>query len=284
MKHSILITALLIGMVLACSGCVLGDGQSDTATVTNVVDGDTCDVRLSSGEEIRVRLIGIDTPEIYGENLEYEWEGIEKYKLDDWGYAAKRLLEQLVLGEKVSLEGDEYCDETDIYGRYLYYLVLEGTNLSMELVEAGMARAYTSFECKYEKELLLLEEEAKINNVGIWSDDFQRQSDKVYIAYINFDAMGDDNLLLDDEYVVIKNGSADQEDMEGWRLRDYSGKSLTLHDIILQPSEELIIFSGCGRGIGVHWCSDGAIWNNNGDVAFLYDENGILVDKYEYTS
>ena len=32
-------------------------------TVTRVVDGDTIDVRLTSGKRERVRLIGIDTPE-----------------------------------------------------------------------------------------------------------------------------------------------------------------------------------------------------------------------------
>ena len=36
--------------------------------VTRVVDGDTIDVRLHSGADRRVRLIGIDTPEVYGGN------------------------------------------------------------------------------------------------------------------------------------------------------------------------------------------------------------------------
>jgi hypothetical protein len=32
----------------------------------------------------------------------------------------------------------------------------------------------------------------------------------------------------------------------------------------------------------VFWQSDSSIWNNDGDVCFLRDENGLLVDGWRY--
>src|SRR6056297_1742341 len=42
--------------------------QGRTVTVVEVVDGDTMDVRFENGTVERVRLLGVDTPEVYGGN------------------------------------------------------------------------------------------------------------------------------------------------------------------------------------------------------------------------
>lgn len=47
-----------------------------SATVTDVVDGDTVDVRFSNGTTDTVRLLGVDTPEVYGANDPAEFEGV----------------------------------------------------------------------------------------------------------------------------------------------------------------------------------------------------------------
>ena len=44
----------------------LGLAACTPAAVSRVVDGDTIDVVVSNGSEERVRLIGPDTPEVYG--------------------------------------------------------------------------------------------------------------------------------------------------------------------------------------------------------------------------
>jgi hypothetical protein len=40
--------------------------KKNRARVVKVVDGDTIDVKLRGGPKVRVRLLGIDTPEVYG--------------------------------------------------------------------------------------------------------------------------------------------------------------------------------------------------------------------------
>ena len=47
-----------------------------TATVVDVVDGDTIKVRFENGTRETVRLLGVDTPEVYSENTPDEFEGV----------------------------------------------------------------------------------------------------------------------------------------------------------------------------------------------------------------
>jgi micrococcal nuclease len=50
--------------------------SSETVTVVEVVDGDTIDIRYSSGSKGTVRLIGVDTPEVFEETDPAEFEGM----------------------------------------------------------------------------------------------------------------------------------------------------------------------------------------------------------------
>ena len=100
--------------------------------VTHVVDGDTIDVRLHSGADRRVRLVGIDTPEVYG--------GTEC-----GGPAASRSLKQkLPVGTKVKLVSDPTQARVDRYGRLLRYVVKRSTgrDLNRAQVWLGWARVY----------------------------------------------------------------------------------------------------------------------------------------------
>ena len=70
----LLLSAALTSVTAAAAAATMGVGGTHSpavtagaftyrGTVTRVVDGDTLDVRLTSGKTERVRLIGIDTPE-----------------------------------------------------------------------------------------------------------------------------------------------------------------------------------------------------------------------------
>jgi endonuclease YncB( thermonuclease family) len=116
---------LVLALALALAGCAdLDDLSSEppeltTYLVTSVIDGDTLD--LANGE--RVRLVGIDTPEV-GEC------GYEK--------ARDRLI-ALVEGERVTLaESDE---DRDRYGRLLRYVDLGPLDAGLRLVKDGLAIA-----------------------------------------------------------------------------------------------------------------------------------------------
>ena len=100
--------------------------------VTRVVDGDTIDVRLHSGAIRRVRLIGIDTPEVYG--------GVEC----GGRQASAALKHKLPSATKVKLVSDPTQDKVDRYGRILRYVIKRsnGRDMNRSQIWSGWARVY----------------------------------------------------------------------------------------------------------------------------------------------
>jgi hypothetical protein len=52
----------------------------------------------------------------------------------------------------------------------------------------------------------------------------------------------------------------------------------------LDGGAEVRVFTGCGTDSGTElfWCNGRAVWNNDGDTAFLLDANGNIADEYSY--
>lgn len=98
------------------------------ARVTGVVDGDTIDVRRLGGGEQRIRILGIDTPEVYG--------GVEC-----GGRVASALMKRLARG-KVRIATDPRQPKRDRYGRLLAYVTRNGTDLGRRMVSQGRAKVY----------------------------------------------------------------------------------------------------------------------------------------------
>ena len=98
------------------------------AEIERVIDGDTVDVALAGTTE-RVRLIGIDTPEVAHPDREGECFGDE----------ATAFTEQLLpVGTPVRIERD--IVGRDDYGRLLGYLhTTDGTFVNVEIVRRGYA-------------------------------------------------------------------------------------------------------------------------------------------------
>lgn len=104
-----------------------------TATVLRVVDGDTIDVRDDTRGRLRVRLLGIDTPEDHRPG----------WSVGCWGPEAERFAAETLAGRRVALTADPTQDAHDRYGRSLAYLDLgDGRDFSIEAARAGMARSY----------------------------------------------------------------------------------------------------------------------------------------------
>ena len=82
---------------------------------------------------------------------------------------------------------------------------------------------------------------------------------------------------------MIKNYGSYPVNLKGWKPKDKAGHIFTFPDITLKPGESVYIYSGSGVNTGnkSYW-GDGAIWNNDGDTAYLYDSNGGLIDVYSY--
>jgi len=132
--------------------------QGDFDVVERVVDGDT--LLLQSGE--RVRLIGVDTPEIKHPKKPVEYFGKE----------ASAFTRRMVAGKRVRLEFDQanaVRAHKDRYGRTLAYVFLEeGTLLNAEIIKQGYGHAYTQFPFSRMEEFRRLEREARQEERGLW--------------------------------------------------------------------------------------------------------------------
>ncbi|MBD3777711.1 thermonuclease family protein [Cellulomonas hominis] len=128
--------------------------------VVRVVDGDTLIID-QDGTEVRVRLLGIDTPESVKPDSPVECYGPE---------AAARTNE-LAAGKVVRLEGDPTQDTVDQYGRTLAYVWLDDATMLNELLVAeGYAREYTYDQPgSHQAELLEAQQRAQTAGAGLWS-------------------------------------------------------------------------------------------------------------------
>lgn len=128
--------------------------------VVRVVDGDTLVVD-QDGTEVRVRLLGIDTPESVKPDSPVECYGPE----------ASARTSELVTGRVVELEGDPTQDAVDQYGRTLAYVWLDDvTMLNEVLVAEGYAREYTYDQPgSHQAKLLEAQQRAQAASAGLWS-------------------------------------------------------------------------------------------------------------------
>ncbi|MER3389314.1 MAG: thermonuclease family protein [Microcella sp.] len=165
-----MLTPVLFGSALAIAGLVLsltscgtdapsgvgGASASSTGTVVSITDGDTLRLDLN-GEELAVRLTGIDTPEVYPE-------------VECFGPEAEALLAELApVGARLRVEYDR--DPRDPFGRELLYLYTQdGTFVNLELVARGAAEAVL-FEPndRYWDELRAAERAAQDARLGLWA-------------------------------------------------------------------------------------------------------------------
>jgi micrococcal nuclease len=161
---------MLVAAVLAAAGCAaetastrpwetvwadypeLSGKKAEEAVVERVVDGDTFVTRDGS----RVRLIGVNTPEISG-TVEY------------FGEEAANYTKRMLAGQTVWMFRD--VSETDRYGRLLRFVFLPGDRLMFNerLVLEGYANAAT-----YPPDVSLAdrfreaEREARAAGAGLW--------------------------------------------------------------------------------------------------------------------
>ncbi|MDF1496549.1 MAG: thermonuclease family protein [Patescibacteria group bacterium] len=134
------------------------------ALVVSIADGDTLTAIMDSepGTEVKVRFLGVNTPETVDPRRPVECFGKE----------ASEFTKSLLSNQRIKLEADPEADEIDKYGRLLRNIYLaDGTDVNAELVKQGYAYAYVSFPQNAERKAYLrsLESEAKANLRGLWN-------------------------------------------------------------------------------------------------------------------
>ncbi|WAI01673.1 lamin tail domain-containing protein [Methanogenium organophilum] len=88
-----------------------------------------------------------------------------------------------------------------------------------------------------------------------------------------------------DEWVAIQNtgtGTVSQ-DMTGWVLTDDTGSNrYAFPNYSLSPGEMVTVYTGTGEPTtdALYWGRMQDVWNNDGDVAYLYEPDGLLVSSY----
>lgn len=100
----------------------------------------------------------------------------------------------------------------------------------------------------------------------------------------HFNALGNDNHNLNDEYVCFENYGSAAADMSGWRVRDETAKTYTFPSFVLPSKATVRLHTGAGSDTAsdLYWGRTQAVWNNDGDTVSLYDASDVLVDQYRY--
>ena len=163
-KTSTLFTILIA--ILLYSLCAYGNslafGDQGHVRVIKAHDGDTIGVILNGRKE-KVRLIGIDAPEI---------------KQRPWGTRARKHLEKMLTASNrtVILEFD--VERRDKYGRLLCYIFTPDRKmLNIQMVKDGYAVLLTiPPNIKYVDELRMAENEARQHRRGIWNSKGLKES------------------------------------------------------------------------------------------------------------
>ena len=147
---------LLAVLVLPATAGAQTDAAGQLARIDHVTDGDTVD--LTNGA--RVRLVQIDTPEVY---FTPECYGRQSSNL------TKRLLPP---GTLVRLTREPATDAVDQYGRLLRYVVRarDGLNVNVQLVKVGAAAPYfyDGRRGRYAVLLDRLARHARADRLGLW--------------------------------------------------------------------------------------------------------------------
>lgn len=140
-------------------GQLLGANQPGLYRVTNFDDGDTITVDMNGRQE-RVRMIGVDTPELH-----HPEKPVQCY-----AQQASNYTKELIGENNVRLQADPLDDNRDLYGRLLRYVYLpNGTLVNLKLVQDGQGFAYTRFPYVRLAEFIRAESDAQSNSVGLWA-------------------------------------------------------------------------------------------------------------------
>jgi endonuclease YncB( thermonuclease family) len=144
----------LLILLLGLLATPLAAAETVTGRVVGVADGDTITILDTSNQQHRIRINGIDAPE----------------KAQAFGQVSKQNLARLAFGRGAVAD----CPKRDRYGRQVCLVRVDGIDVGLAQVEAGLAWWYR----KYAKEqspqdratYAAIEQEAQEARRGLWRD------------------------------------------------------------------------------------------------------------------
>lgn len=269
---------LAVPLALLASSVVLAGGPPPggwplpphEAVVASVYDGDT--ITLKTGDKVRLRWV--NTPEL---------KPAEAY-----GVEARAATEAFVLNRSVTLLlGSD--NPRDSYGRIVSGLETSEGNLSLHLLELGLAHLFVIPPDDTDlRPFLEAQARARKARRGIWSTD--RYQGALHITSFHANAAGDDRANVNGEYLRIANVSTDPVNLDGYRVTRSTGQSWALPAMTIPAGHTFKLHSGAGENqtnpaeqLTVYLGSAEPIWGNDGDRCTLYDRFGKVVDAREHT-
>jgi micrococcal nuclease len=241
------------------------------AMVSSVSGGDSLTIDRPAGSE-PVRLMGITAMEP-GDCMSAE---------------SSDRLRQLLEGRAVILVPDE--TERDAHNRLLRYVWVDDQFVNETLVAEGLVLARNNEPDSVLGEVLdAAQRRAQSEHLGMWATDAcgTESETSIVITHVRYDASGDDNANLNGEYLMIRNESPGPVDLSAWTLKDDSASHRYTFPVgfALLASEQVKVMTGCGvdTPTDLYWCNtDSAVWNNDGDTAFLLDPSENIHTSYPY--
>jgi endonuclease YncB( thermonuclease family) len=147
-RFQILLCVALLTLCSNPSAAQVESGQTFTARVVEVTDGDTYDVNRSGGGEVTIRLFGVDAPE----------------SGQPYGSESTNAAREYAGGKNVRVE----VEDTDRYGRAVARIEIQGGDLGAMLIRDGLAWHYEQY-APNETEYSRLERQARNASRGLWS-------------------------------------------------------------------------------------------------------------------
>ena len=147
----------ILTVIILCALVVLAQNNIQVVIegkVVRVADGDTITVLDKDNKQHRIRFQGIDAPE----------------SKQDFGQKSKQSLSDLVFGKQVTV----IYSKMDKYRRVVGKIMLDGKDINIEQIKAGMAWHYKKYADEQPPEdrvsYAKAEQEARAAKIGLWQD------------------------------------------------------------------------------------------------------------------
>lgn len=145
---------IAVFVLFAAVSCLSQTFTAFTGKVVGIADGDTITVLDRDNRQHKIRLAGIDAPEIG----------------QPFGQTAKKKLSDLVFEKMVTV----VSSKTDRHGRLVAQVFLFGVDVPLEMLNAGLAWHYKEYEreqpAKDRKSYSEAESKAKAGNLNLWAE------------------------------------------------------------------------------------------------------------------
>jgi micrococcal nuclease len=137
-------------LLIVASVLALGAGPAETlhVRVVGVHDGDTITALTDDKRQLKVRLHGIDAPELG----------------QPYGQTSKRALSDLVFGKQVTL----HTTGTDRYKRTLAHVTVGDIEVDAQMIVTGHAWHYSRYD--HTAAMDAAERNARASRRGLWAD------------------------------------------------------------------------------------------------------------------